>query len=209
MPAVFQFVGILIIIWIALFYEADGAVRRMVTPFVKASSPVMRLISPHRRHHPVADRPAVGLALKHALVVAACVGLAGCGLVTRAGVALLYEKAELHASQIVQDVCYAYLTCSTADQTLDFYLPTQRDWPVMVFVHGGNWDSGDKNYRAGGADVYANIGRYYATRGIGVAVINYRLQPRVEWSAQVDDAPRSRGCAATSLRGADGRIARS
>lgn len=56
-----------------------------------------------------------------------------------------------------------------------------------MFVHGGNWDSGDKNYRAGGADVYANIGRFYATRGIGIAVINYRLQPSVAWPAQVDD----------------------
>lgn len=54
-------------------------------------------------------------------------------------------------------------------------------------MHGGNWDSGDKNHRAGGADVYANIGRFYAARGIGVAVINYRLQPAVAWPAQVDD----------------------
>ncbi|MDP3130995.1 MAG: alpha/beta hydrolase, partial [Bacillota bacterium] len=58
---------------------------------------------------------------------------------------------------------------------------------MIIFVHGGNWDSGDKNYRAGGADVYANIGRFYAARGIGVAVINYRPQPVVAWPAQVDD----------------------
>ena len=45
LPAYFKFVGILIIIWIALFYEADGAVKRLVKPFVKMSIPVMRLIS--------------------------------------------------------------------------------------------------------------------------------------------------------------------
>jgi YkoY family integral membrane protein len=45
LPAYFKFVGILIIIWIALFYEADGAVRRIVNPLVKASIPVMRLIA--------------------------------------------------------------------------------------------------------------------------------------------------------------------
>ena len=33
------------IIWIALFYEADGAVRRIVTPIVKMSIPVMRLVT--------------------------------------------------------------------------------------------------------------------------------------------------------------------
>lgn len=45
LPAYFKFVGILIIIWIALFYEADGTVKRVVKPFVKMSIPIMRLIS--------------------------------------------------------------------------------------------------------------------------------------------------------------------
>jgi tellurite resistance protein TerC len=45
LPAYFKFAGILIIIWIALFYEADGAVRRIVKPLVKMAIPVMRLIS--------------------------------------------------------------------------------------------------------------------------------------------------------------------
>ena len=58
---------------------------------------------------------------------------------------------------------------------------------MIVFVHGGNWDSGSKDFRAGGADVYANIGRFYASRGIAVAVINYRLQPQARWTGQVDD----------------------
>ena len=45
LPAYAKFVGILIIIWVALFYEADGAVRRMVTPVVKISIPVMRAVT--------------------------------------------------------------------------------------------------------------------------------------------------------------------
>ena len=45
LPAYFKFVGILIIIWVALFYEADGAVKRIVTPIVKMSIPVMRLVT--------------------------------------------------------------------------------------------------------------------------------------------------------------------
>jgi tellurite resistance protein TerC len=45
LPPYFKFVGILIIIWIALFYEADGAVRRIVTPIVRMSFPVMRAIA--------------------------------------------------------------------------------------------------------------------------------------------------------------------
>jgi len=42
LPAYFKFVGILIIIWIALFYGADGAVKRAVTPIVRAAVPLMR-----------------------------------------------------------------------------------------------------------------------------------------------------------------------
>ena len=45
LPAYAKFVGILMIIWIALLYEADGAVRRVVRPIVKMSIPVMRAIT--------------------------------------------------------------------------------------------------------------------------------------------------------------------
>jgi tellurite resistance protein TerC len=45
LPAYFKFVGILVIIMIALFYEADDTVRRIVTPIVKMSMPIMRLIT--------------------------------------------------------------------------------------------------------------------------------------------------------------------
>jgi tellurite resistance protein TerC len=45
LPPYFKFVGILVIIWVALFYEADGAVRRIVRPIVKMSVPVMRAIT--------------------------------------------------------------------------------------------------------------------------------------------------------------------
>jgi YkoY family integral membrane protein len=45
LPAYFKFIGILMIIWVALFYEADGAVKRAVTPIVKLSMPIMRGVS--------------------------------------------------------------------------------------------------------------------------------------------------------------------
>lgn len=45
LPAYAKFAGILMIIWVALFYEADGAVRRVVRPLVKLSIPVMRGIT--------------------------------------------------------------------------------------------------------------------------------------------------------------------
>lgn len=122
------------------------------------------------------------------LGLATVTALAGCSLLTRAGVGLLYERADFPAAQTASDICYTAATpCDTPKHTLDLYRPAAAGWPVIIFVHGGNWDSGDKDYRAGGADVYANIGRFYAGRGIGVAVINYRVQPVVAWPAQVGD----------------------
>jgi tellurite resistance protein TerC len=45
LPAYAKFVGILIIIMVALFYEADGAVKRIVKPIVKMSFPLMRAVT--------------------------------------------------------------------------------------------------------------------------------------------------------------------
>ncbi len=70
---------------------------------------------------------------------------------------------------------------------LDLFQPAGKDWPTLVFAHGGGWTAGDKSLVVSGADVYANIGRFYAARGFGVALINYRLQPEVTWRDQVDD----------------------
>lgn len=52
---------------------------------------------------------------------------------------------------------------------LDLYLPKgAKDFPVMMFVHGGKWKSGNK-------ELYAPLGETFAKQGVGTAVINYRL----------------------------------
>ncbi len=109
-----------------------------------------------------------------------------CTVVEHAGIALFYEKAPLPDAQVKHDIAYVDHSL-LAEQQLDLFLPTGTNWPVFIFVHGGNWDAGDKDLRVGGADVYGNIGRFYAARGVGVAVINYRLQPTVNWRKQVED----------------------
>ena len=42
LPPYAKFTGILLIIWVALFYSADGIVRRLARPVVRAAIPVMR-----------------------------------------------------------------------------------------------------------------------------------------------------------------------
>jgi acetyl esterase/lipase len=121
--------------------------------------------------------------------------LTGCAAVTRVGIHFLYRKAELPAAQVLGGVCYvAGPDCDSDQHRLDLYLPQGgKGWPLLVFIHGGGWDSGDKNLRAGGADVYANIGRYFAVQGVGTAVINYRLQPATDWRGQVADVRQAVG----------------
>ena len=71
--------------------------------------------------------------------------------------------------------------------TLDLYRPNGSGWPVLVFFHGGSFVGGAKAKRLGPHDIYGNIGRFYAARGYGVAVVNYRLQPEVTWVEELDD----------------------
>jgi acetyl esterase/lipase len=105
------------------------------------------------------------------------------------GVPLLYREAPLAEDRIVRDLAYA--EDDPDKHRLDLFRAEGTGWPLLVFVHGGGWTSGDKGLRIAGADVYGNIGRFYAARGIGVAVVNYRLQPGVAWPEQVADVARA------------------
>ena len=66
----------------------------------------------------------------------------------------------------------AYNPAKNADPVrhkLDLYVPKGvKDFPVMMFVHGGSWKNGTK-------DLYGPLGENFAKQGIGTAVINYRL----------------------------------
>lgn len=123
----------------------------------------------------------------------AAVGLlaTGCGVIGWVGVELYYEEAP-EPGRVIRDV--AYWQAPEADpekHRLDLFLPQGDGFATLLFVHGGGWTEGDKGLVVGGADVYGNIGRFYADRGYGVAVINYRLQPAVTWRQQVEDVARA------------------
>lgn len=125
--------------------------------------------------------------------IASTVSLYGCQEAgQRIVVRLFYQEAPLPAQQILRDLPYwSGPDAHPLKHRLDLYVPADGNWPVLVFVHGGRWTTGDKALEFAGAEPYANIGRYYASRGIGVAVINYRLQPAVTWHEQVDDVARA------------------
>lgn len=104
------------------------------------------------------------------------------------GVSLLYKKAKLPDEQVVRNINYSRdKKINGAMNRLDLFMPKGKNWPTMIFVHGGGWNTGDKDLKVAGADVYGNIGRYFASQGIGTAVISYRLMPGVDWKTQVMD----------------------
>jgi acetyl esterase/lipase len=64
---------------------------------------------------------------------------------------------------------------------LDLYLPRdQKNFPVLVFLHGGSWRTGDRS-------LYKALGNRLARAGIGAAIPSYRLMPQNPHPAQIED----------------------
>ena len=129
----------------------------------------------------------------------------GCAPAYWLGARVLYDKAP---SPPAVELNVSYDPAAPADpkRQLDLYLPGTRDFPTVVFVHGGGWAWGDRTQTFGGADVYRNVGRFLAGRGIATAVIGYRLVWPLDWHRRSATwrAP-LRGCKAISPTRADGR----
>lgn len=60
--------------------------------------------------------------------------------------------------------------------------------PVVVFVHGGGWIFGD---RIEVSDPYTKVSRRFASRGILVVNVGYRLSSSVPHPAQIEDVARA------------------
>ena len=69
-------------------------------------------------------------------------------------------------------------------QTLDVYLPEPRlsgeTFPVVMFIHGGRWSSGERTD-------YAFIGAKMAEMGYITVIPAYRLYPSVKWPTMMSD----------------------
>jgi acetyl esterase/lipase len=67
--------------------------------------------------------------------------------------------------------------------TFDFYEPpydTGNNRPLIIAIHGGAWQGGDKKWGE-------QIAERFCYRGYCVVSINYRLAPDHKWPAQIDD----------------------
>ncbi|MFC5600795.1 carboxylesterase family protein [Deinococcus cellulosilyticus] len=67
-------------------------------------------------------------------------------------------------------------------QVLDVYRPHGKsESPVLLFIHGGSWNTGDKSH-------YLSLAEKFCQQGHVVVCMNYRLYPEVVFPAFVEDA---------------------
>ena len=107
----------------------------------------------------------------------ASLALAGC---TSAGFLAANLPAAFGPYQRTADVAYG----PEARQKLDVYVPegtALAPRTVVVFIHGGSWESGSK-------EQYRFVGSALAERGFISVVSNYRLNPGVRFPAFVEDS---------------------
>jgi acetyl esterase/lipase len=102
------------------------------------------------------------------------------------------EAAKGFEVQIARDVVYRDLAsgenAKKGKNKLDLYLPAgAKDYPVLLFVHGGLWMRGDKNQRK----IYSTFASNWARHGVGTVMINYRLSPEVKHPAHIKDVAKA------------------
>ena len=75
-------------------------------------------------------------------------------------------------ARVIQSLPYA----DQARGTLDVYQPRQGSLgaPVVVFIYGGSWQSGDKA-------LYRFVGELLASRGVVAVIPDYRIYPAVRY----------------------------
>ncbi|QVL32107.1 alpha/beta hydrolase [Telmatocola sphagniphila] len=68
---------------------------------------------------------------------------------------------------------------------LDLFIPKgQKDFPVLFFIHGGGWTTGDRK-------MYGPVGHVFAKNGIGTVVLSYRLTPQVQHPGHIEDVAKA------------------
>ncbi len=82
----------------------------------------------------------------------------------------------------IGDVLYAKGKPEDASKhQLDLYLPAEKKhFPVLFFIHGGLWRSGDRSQ-------YIALGNRFAKEGIGVVIPGYRPAPADTPGLAIDD----------------------
>jgi len=107
------------------------------------------------------------------LAVASTMLLASCS-----GVGVLNTITPSSSYKLAKDISYG----EGARQKLDIYAPNalKTNAPIVMFIHGGSWDTGSKN-------MYKFIGEAFASEGYTTVIPNYSLYPEAVYPAFIND----------------------
>lgn len=99
------------------------------------------------------------------------------------GLLLLFLSFTNCASKKYNDISYLQNTTSNSEEpTLNIFKPRNNKFksnPVLLFVHGGNWNSGDKK-------LYGFFGRNFAKKGITTVIVGYTLSPKANYDQMAE-----------------------
>jgi acetyl esterase/lipase len=83
--------------------------------------------------------------------------------------------------EVHKDIPYVEDKDADERQKLDLYLPKgAKDYPILFFIHGGGWTAGSRSD-------FDKIGRTFAKNGVGFVSTGYRLSPKVQHPAHIQD----------------------
>jgi acetyl esterase/lipase len=100
-------------------------------------------------------------------------------------VAFLLLASVANAQKLTSDIPYA--DPAHERQVLDIHAPENaKDLPVVFWIHGGGWQTGDKT----SVELKPRV---FAERGFVFVSTNYRLLPQVEMDVLIRDVARSLG----------------
>jgi acetyl esterase/lipase len=92
-----------------------------------------------------------------------------------------FQSAFAQKVSIQKDISYTTGSDSGTAKLLDvYYTETGAPKDVLVFVHGGSWNSGKK-------DTYWWLGRNMARKGVVAVIINYSLSPDSQYEKMAAD----------------------
>ncbi len=98
------------------------------------------------------------------------------GITSNGGVGV--SKGILYGDEPLQDLDIYYP--KPLVQAMKTNTTIKQEYPMVVFVHGGSWESGNK-------EEYAFVGQSLAQAGYVTAVINYRKAPEHVYPDYVED----------------------
>jgi acetyl esterase/lipase len=100
--------------------------------------------------------------------------------------ALIERSVPTDTYRLSPDIAYG----TNPRQRLDVYSPldTSKPGPVLVFIYGGAWNSGNR-------DFYRFVGEALASRGIVTVIPDYRVYPEVKFPGFVEDSAQAIGWA--------------